>query len=108
MNTPFTYDFGYPWQLTWAAAIPLVACGGLAALAYWRGWRRWIVYGSGALAAWSLVALVFMHLVFRINLPMRLPVDQFLTSGSGSGGGEVVDVGAGSGRFSTGLLLARP
>jgi SAM-dependent methyltransferase len=104
MNTPFTYDFGYPWQVTWAAAIPLVIFGALAALGLWRGWRRWVIYGSGVLAAWALVALVLLHAVFQINLPMALPTEQFLTSG----GGEVVDVGAGSGRFSTGLLLARP
>jgi SAM-dependent methyltransferase len=104
MNTPFTYDFGYMWQLTWGPAIPLAAFGGLALAAYFLGWKRWITVASGALAAWCFMMLVFVHLVFRVNLPMDLPTEQFLSSG----GGEVVDVGAGSGRFSTGLLLARP
>jgi SAM-dependent methyltransferase len=104
MNTPFTYDFGYPWQITWAAAIPLVLFAALAVVAYSLAWRRWIVYGSSALAAWALVALLFVHAVFQINLPMDLPTERFLASG----GGDVVDVGAGSGRFSMGLLLARP
>lgn len=103
MNTPFTYDFGYMWQLTWGPAIPLAIFGGLALLGCWLGWRRWVTALAGSLAAWCLLMLVFVHFVFRINLPMDLPSDRFL-----SGGGEVVDVGAGSGRFSTGLLLARP
>lgn len=103
MNTPFTYDFGYTWVITWAPAIPLAIFGALALAAYYFGWKRWITVTSGALAAWSIFVLVFMHAVFRINLPMELPTEQFLPSG-----GEVVDVGAGSGRFSTGLLLARP
>lgn len=104
MNTPFTYDFGYAWQITWAPAIPVVLCGGLAALAYWLGWRRWVVLGAAALAAWGLVALIFVHAIFRLNLPMDLPTERFLASG----GGAVVDVGAGSGRAGVGLLLARP
>ena len=103
MTTPFTYDFGYPWALTWAPAIPLAIFGGLALLAYWSGWRKWIVLGASFIAVWSIVALAFVHFVFRINMPMTLPTDAFLASG-----GDVVDVGAGSGRFSTGLLLARP
>lgn len=104
MNTPFTYDFGYSWPITWGAAIPLVLFGGLAALAYWLEWRRWITVTCGLLAAWSVVALVFIHGVFGLNLPMDLPTSRFLASG----GGEVVDVGAGSGRASVGLLRARP
>src|SRR5688500_10372072 len=103
MNTPWTYDFGYFWALTWGPAIPLAIFGALALVAWRLGWRRWVLVTSGAVAVWSVVALVFVHYVFRINLPMSLPSEQFLTSG-----GEVVDVGAGSGRFSTGLLLARP
>jgi SAM-dependent methyltransferase len=104
MNTPFTYDFGYPWLITWSSAIPLVLFGGLAALAYWRGWRRWIVGVTGVLAAWSVVSLVVVQAVFRLNLPLELPTERFLASG----GGEVVDVGAGSGRAGIGLLLSRP
>ncbi len=104
MNTPFTYEFGYSWPIGWFAVVPLVIGGGLAAIACARGWQRWIVALSGLVAVWALVALVFVHGVFRINLPMELPTPRFLASR----GGEVVDVGAGSGRFSVGLLLARP
>lgn len=103
MNTPFTYDFGYMWALTWGPVIPLALFGGLALVGWWRGWRRWVTVVAAVPAAWSLVMLVFMHAVFQINMPMALPEEQFLRHG-----GEVVDVGAGSGRFSTGLLRARP
>lgn len=104
MNTPFTYEFGYSWPVGWFPVIPLLLFGGLAAAALWRGWRTWILATSGLVAVWALLALVFIHAVFRINLPMELPTQQFLTAGKG----EVVDVGAGSGRFAVGLLLARP
>ena len=104
MNTPFTYDFGYPWPITWAAAIPMVVFAGLAALAWSRGWRRWIAGVSAALAVWALGALMVIHAMLRLNLPIELATDRFLASG----GGEVVDVGAGSGRAGIGLLLARP
>jgi SAM-dependent methyltransferase len=104
MTTPFTYDFGYGWPITWAPAIPLIVFGLLAAVGYWLGWRRWILVASGLVAVWGLVALVFIHGIFRLNLPMDMPTPQFLASGRG----DVVDVGAGSGRAGIGLLLARP
>ena len=104
MNTPFTYEFGYAWSIGWLPAIPLLVFGGLAALACWRGWRSWITAVSGVVAVWAAVALIFVHGIFRINLPMELPTERFMAAG----GGEVVDVGAGSGRAGIGLLLARP
>lgn len=104
MNTPFTYEFGYSWPVAWLPAIPLAIFGALAALSSWLGWRTWITIGSGLLAAWALAALIVLHGYVRINLPMELPTDRFLASGRG----EVLDVGAGSGRFIIGMLLARP
>ena len=103
MNTPFTYDFGYSWPIAWAAAVPLAIFAALTGLALWFGWRRWIAGVSAALAVWALAALIVVHAVFRLNLPIALPAERFLASG-----GEVVDVGAGSGRAGIGLLLARP
>ncbi len=103
MNTPFTYDFGYPWLITWSAAIPLAVFAALTALALSLGWRRWIAGVSAALALWALAALIVIHAVFRLNLPVAPATARFLASG-----GEVVDVGAGSGRAGIGLLLARP
>jgi SAM-dependent methyltransferase len=103
MTSPFTYDFGYSWPILWGYLIPLAIFGGLAALGLWREWHRGMVIGLSVPAVWSLAAMVTIH-VFGINAPQRLPTEQFLASGSG----RVVDVGAGSGRASVGLLLAKP
>jgi SAM-dependent methyltransferase len=78
--------------------------GGLAVLGARRGWRRWLVVAAGLIAMWGVAGLLITHFLFRINLPLTLPTERFLASGSG----RVVDVGAGSGRATVGLLLARP
>lgn len=104
MNTPFTYEFGYSWPVTWLPAVPLAVFGILTAVSYWLGWRAWITIASGLLAAWAIAALIVLHGFIRINMPMELPTGSFMASG----GGEVLDVGAGSGRFTVGALLARP
>jgi SAM-dependent methyltransferase len=103
MTTPFTYDFGYSWWVTWGYVVPMALFGGLAGLGLWLGWRRWLVVSSSLPAVWGLVSLVTIH-SFGINTPLQLPTDRFLASGAG----RVVDVGAGSGRAAVGLLLARP
>jgi ubiquinone/menaquinone biosynthesis C-methylase UbiE len=105
MTSPFTYDFGYPWQITWLHLFPLVL--GLAAvvLGLRLGWRRWLVAMAGICAAWGLAGFVMTHtLMGGLNGPQRLPTERFLASGQG----RVLDVGAGSGRALIGLLLARP
>ena len=104
MNTPFTYDFGYSWPITWGLFVPLALFGGLAVLGARLKWRRWLVIASGAVAMWAGVALLITHFVFRLSLPQQLPTPQFLSSGTG----RVVDIGAGSGRAAIGLLLQRP
>jgi SAM-dependent methyltransferase len=103
MSSPFTYDFGYSWPIVWGQLIPLALFGGLAALGYWLGWRRWAVIALCVPAVWAAFSLVTLH-VLGINAPQRLPTDQFMVTGTG----RVVDVGAGSGRAAIGLLLARP
>lgn len=104
MTTPLTYDFGYSWWIGWGHLVPIGLFGGLAVLGFWLGWRRWLVIASGLLAVWGIAGLLITQVLFRINLPLELPTEQFLSSGSG----RVVDVGAGSGRAAVGLLLARP
>ncbi|RPI50482.1 MAG: class I SAM-dependent methyltransferase [Acidobacteria bacterium] len=104
MTTPFTYQFGYSWPVAWGHLVPFVLFGGLAVLGIRRGWRRWLVSASWLLAVWAAAGLLITHFMFRINLPQPLATEQFLASGSG----RVVDVGAGSGRATVGLLLARP
>ena len=97
------YDFGYSWWLGWGHLIPF-ALFGLLALAGWRlGWRRWLVTACGALALWGLAGFVIMHEIVLINRPLPIPAG-FLTAGTG----RVLDMGAGSGRASVGVLVARP
>lgn len=105
MTSPFTYDFGYPWQITWIHLFPLVL-GLTAAVLGWRlEWRRWIVALAGGVGIWGAAGLVIIHTIMGgLNAPQRLSSERFLASGEG----RVLDVGAGSGRGLIGLLLARP
>lgn len=104
MTTPFTYQFGYSWPIAWGHLLPFALFGGLVVAGIRFGWRRWPVWAFGLLALWAAAGLVITHLVIRINLPQPLATERFLASGSG----RVVDIGAGSGRATLGLLLARP
>jgi SAM-dependent methyltransferase len=104
MTTPFTYDFGYSWPITWGLLIPVVLFGALAAAGLRLKWRRWVVITSALVVVWGIVGLLITHALFRINLPVPPLTDRFASSGSG----RFVDIGAGSGRATIGLLLARP
>jgi SAM-dependent methyltransferase len=57
-----------------------------------------------AAVLWGVAALIVIHAVFRLNLPVPPATDRFLAAGTG----HVVDIGAGSGRATVGLLLAKP
>ena len=98
-----SYDFGYAWPWTHGHLIPLAAFGFLALVAMRRKWPRWIAIICGVGVLWALAGLAVVHYVFRINRPLLLPTDRFLTSGSG----RVLDAGAGSGRSALMVLLAR-
>ena len=103
MTTPFTYEFGYSWWITLGTSGPASRCSADSRLsALWLKWRRWLVIASSLLAAWAVAGLLITHFLFRLNFPLELPTDQFLSSGAG----RVVDIGAGSGRAAIGLLLA--
>ena len=105
MTSPFTYDFGYPWPITWIHLVPLVLGLGAALLGLRLKWRRWAVALAAVIGVWGVVGLVLTHTMMGgLNAPQRLPSERFLASGQG----RVLDVGAGSGRALIGLLLARP
>jgi SAM-dependent methyltransferase len=104
MTTPFTYDFGYSWAIVWGHLVPLVLFGALAIAGVRLRWRRWVVTVFALLALWGVAGLLMTHFLFRLNLPQPLPTERFLASGEG----RVIDVGAGSGRATVGLLVARP
>lgn len=97
-----TFDFGYSWSLRYAMMAPLLLAGTLAVFAVWRSWPRWVFLPLGLVAIWAAAAVVILNLM--LNRPMTVPTARFLSSGSG----RVLDVGAGSGRASIGVLLARP
>ena len=97
-----SYDFGYSWSVRYAMLLPLIVAGGIAAFAAWRTWSRWVIVPMAVIALWAAAAIVILNAM--LNRPMPLPTERFLASGSG----RVLDVGAGSGRASIGVLLARP
>lgn len=104
MTSWWTYDFGYSWPFTYGHLLVFAAGLALAAGAWWRQWSRWVI-GIGAIVAlWGLAGAISMHAAIQINEPQRLVTDAFLPGGAG----RVLDLGAGSGRATIGLLLARP
>jgi SAM-dependent methyltransferase len=97
------YDFGYEWPWTWGHALAALAFAALAVLLYRLTFRGWSAL-CAALALWAGAGAVIVNLVMRFSLPIALPTSQFLAAGHG----RVLDAGAGSGRSSLMVLLARP
>ncbi len=102
MFNSLTYDFGYSVSLRYAMLAPLILAGLLGAAAVWRSWPRWVFVPLALLALWSAAAVLVLN--GMLNRPMQLPTGRFLASGPG----QVLDVGAGSGRAAIGVALARP
>lgn len=103
MFTSTTYDFGYSWWVSYGLLVPFAAALAVAAVALWRGWRRWVVAVAALVMAWSAAGVLAVTVFFGLNRPLELPTSSFLASGH-----RVLDVGAGSGRAAVGVLLARP
>ncbi len=99
----FTYDFGYEWPWTYGHLLVAAACAAAAALA-WFLRRRATAGLAAAVVVWALAGTAIVHGALRFNRPMELPTERFLPAGAG----RVLDVGAGSGRASLMVLLARP
>ena len=99
----FRYDFGYTWPWTYGHLLASVGFAALAALAWWLR-RRAIALILGAGAAWAIAGFLIVHGPMGLSRPLTLPSDAFLPSGEG----RVLDAGAGSGRATLMVLLARP
>ena len=99
----FEYDFGYAWPWTLGHLLAAVVFGVLAAVT-WRSARPRVGLVLVALTIWAIAGAFIVHFVMRFNLPLELPTERFLPSGLG----RVLDGGAGSGRSSLMVLLARP
>lgn len=100
-NSPV--DFAYPWWLTYGhltVFLPAVA-GWFVARA--RGWNKWSRFALMALAIWSGLSFGVIRMV-NLSGEAELPTEKFLASG----GGRVLDIGAGTGRSSLMVLEARP
>jgi SAM-dependent methyltransferase len=96
-----TWDFGYSWWLVYGHLVPLALFGALLLVALRRRWRWWLTAIFGAIALWATVSFTLLQ---SLNRPVTLPTEQFLTAGTG----RILDVGAGSGRLTIGVLQARP
>ncbi len=104
MTSWFRYDFGYSWPFTLGHLLVFVAALALVAVGARRGWRTWLVGAFVLVAIWSVAGWTAMHHAIQINEPVRIPTSSFLASGAG----RVLELGAGSGRATVGVLLARP
>jgi SAM-dependent methyltransferase len=99
----FRYDFDYAWPWTYGHLIAAAAFAGMAWIGHFLRWR-WVTFVAGALAVWGVCGAAIIHGPLRFSRPVALPTERFLPSGSG----RVLDAGAGSGRSSLMVLLARP
>jgi len=95
------YDFGYSWWLTRGHLIVFAVFALLALVAWRRQWRGWITAGVVLIALWGLAGAYFVQSLLK---PIPMPTPLFLPSGSG----RVLDLGAGSGRSTLMVALARP
>lgn len=97
-------DFGYAWPWTHGHLIVGLAALGLLGLGWKRGWRAWILGPLTALGLWGVISFWIIHERFLFNQPVSIPTAKFLASGRGT----VLDLGAGSGRATVGVLRDRP
>jgi ubiquinone/menaquinone biosynthesis C-methylase UbiE len=99
-----SYEFNYSWSITHGHLVPLAVAAVIGGLAWWLGWSKWIVAACSVVALWAAAGLYITLVILGINQPLSPPAARFLASGTG----HVLDAGAGSGRATVGLLLARP
>jgi ubiquinone/menaquinone biosynthesis C-methylase UbiE len=97
-------SFGYPWFLIYghliitAAALPLLLFGRA------RRWPKVPMILIAALTLWSFAAFLTARFVLDFDGVPALPTESYLASG----GGRVLDMGAGTGRSTLMVLEARP
>jgi ubiquinone/menaquinone biosynthesis C-methylase UbiE len=97
-------DFGYPWWLSYGHLVVFLPVACLLLIGYARKWRRGPMLVLAAIALWSFSAFLVARFAMNINGRTGLPTESFLRSG----GGKVLDLGAGTGRSSIMVLEARP
>ena len=97
-------DIGYDWPLTHGHLVITALALPICWLAWRRRWPRLVLLLAAAVAAWSIAAFLVVPFVFRFNDVPELPTQAFVASGPA----RVLDLGAGSGRSSLMVLMARP
>lgn len=97
-------DFGYPFWLNYGHLCVTAAAGAALVAAFWFGSPIALRLGLAALVVWAVVSATIAHVGIAPTRVPSLPTGAFLVSG----GGRVLDVGAGTGRSSLMVLTARP
>lgn len=99
-----SFDFGYPWWLSWGQVVFLIPALALSIVAWKFRWALWTRVLFAVVVLWSAAALTVTHFVIDVNGVPSLPTDSFFRAGVG----RVLDLGAGTGRSSIMVLKARP
>jgi SAM-dependent methyltransferase len=96
-------DYGYDWP--WTHGHLLVGIAALAGLglALARRAPRWLLTLLGVVGLWGVTSFWIIQQRFLFNKPVPVPTARFLPGG----GGRVLDLGAGSGRATVGVLRDR-
>lgn len=100
----WTYDFDYSWPFAWGHLLVAIAAASVSWVAWRRRWPRGAIALSATVCLWGIAGAVAMHLAVQIAAPHRLVTASFLPGNAGT----VLELGAGSGRATIGLLQARP
>lgn len=104
MTSAPSFDFGYPWWLTYGHFAIFVPVLVLLIWSYKRRRSKWLIGFLFLLATWSGAAALVMRFGFNGSGIPDLPTQSFLRSGHG----RVLDIGAGTGRSSIMVLHSRP
>src|SRR5205823_5660566 len=98
------FDFGYPWWLSYGHLAVAAAVIAVLLVGYSRKWSRWPMLALGLIGLWASSVFILIRFGFDINSRADMPTQSFLRSG----GGRVLDLGAGTGRSSIMVLGSRP
>lgn len=97
-------NFGYPWLISYGHLILAGLVLAILGVGRFRKWPAAAMAMFGLAAVWALTAWIMVRFGFDLNGRASMPTQAFLESG----GGKVLDMGAGTGRSTLMVLEARP